>query len=91
MARPRFIAENVTEVPWSGLKGFLCHEYDDHGNHRLSHNGRLGDWVCYSGIAVLLIEDRKFRAYTDYHSSCDEIEEVMAVLPRTLSDIFRKE
>jgi len=91
MPRPRFIAEDATSVPWAGLKGELCHEFDAYGNHRLTFNGRLGDWACYAGIAVLKIGDRTFRAYTDYHAMCDEIEEIIAVLPRSLVDIYNKE
>jgi hypothetical protein len=85
MARPRFVRGTPTSVPWTGLKGELCHEYDQHGNHRITHNGRLGDWVSFAEAAIFSIDGRNFRAYTDYHVFFNEIEEVIAVLPRTFS------
>lgn len=88
MARPRFVAGPATSAPWSGLKGEIIHEYDEWGSHRLTHNGRGGDWVNWVDVATLKIGDRNFRAYTDYWSALNEIEEIIAVLPRTLSELY---
>lgn len=88
MARPRFVAGPATSAPWNGLKGEIIHEYDEWGSHRLTHNGRGGDWANFADHCVLKIADRTFKAYTDYHSDSNEIEEVIAVLPRTLSELY---
>jgi hypothetical protein len=88
MPRPRFVRGTPTSVPWTGLKGELCHEYDEHGNHRITLNGRVGDWVCFASVATFSWNGRNFRAYTDYHPFFNEIEEVIAVLPRKFSQCY---
>lgn len=92
MGRPRFIATEVTKVPWVNLSGDLCHEYDGRGNHRITLNGALGDWVCFASIATYKVGDRLFAASTDYWAgTLPEIFEVQTILPRSLSDAYREE
>lgn len=88
MGRPRFVSGECTEVPWAGLTGTLCHEYDERGNHRITHNGRLGDWARFAEPALYKLKDRTFIAFTDYYSHMNEIIEIIAVLPRTLADCY---
>lgn len=91
MGKPRFIAGVYNSVPWVGLQGEISHEYDEWGSHRLVHAGRGGDWANWTDIATLKIKDRLFRGYSDFWSEVNEIEEVIAVAPRGLSDLYRED
>lgn len=86
MGRPRFVAGEATRVPWAGIEGEICHEYDGWGNHRITHKGALGRWAEWGEPATYMIGDRLFRAYTDHFRWINEIEEIIAVLPRTFSN-----
>lgn len=101
MGRPRFVASEVTKAPWLNIKGELCHEYDESGNHRITLNGAMGDWASYGDIALLRLEkgkyvqfggDRLFGATTDYYGGVlDELFEIQVIVPRSLSDVYRGE
>lgn len=91
MGKPRFIPGEYTKAPWAGLQGPLIHEYDEWGSHRLTHNGIGGQWANWGNVATFKIKDRLFRAYTDYEDGLNEIEEVIAVLPRSLYDLYQEE
>jgi hypothetical protein len=95
MGRPRFQDGEATKVPWV-LKGKtieLIHVFDEWGSHRLTLNGRLGDWARYTDIAYLKVDDRLFGATTDYHTGVidpGEVFEVQTILPRTLGEVYGK-
>lgn len=101
MARPRFIAGEATKAPWPNVKGELCHEYDDRGNHRITLNGAAGDWVSFGDIATLRLKDGKyvefggdrlFGATTDsYQGVLDELFEIQVIVPRSLRDVYRED
>lgn len=93
MARPRFQAGIVASVVWLKIDGMIEHEYDEHGNHRITIKGAVGEWADFADIATFKTkDDRLFAATTDYWmSDLPEIFEMQAVLPRTLVDVYRKE
>ena len=92
MGRPKFLPGETTSAPWVNIKGDICHEYDYHGQHRLTHNGASGDWVSYSDVATHKIGDRLFAATTDYwDNQLPEIFEIQTVVPRSLRDVYREE
>jgi hypothetical protein len=93
MGRPRFIAGEATKAPWLNIKGELCHEYDEYGNHRITLNGVLGEWADFGDIATFKTkDDRLFGATTDHWmNDLPEIFEIQPVVPRSLTDVYRKD
>lgn len=82
MGRPRFQAGVVSQTPWINIKGEIEHEYDEDGNHRLCHNGRVGDWVTYADVAVLKIGELKFGASTDFHFHLPDVFEIRPIMEK---------
>src|SRR5262245_54271411 len=62
----------VGDVSFSNLAYNVVHEYDDHGNHRIttwssSLQKHEGSWVGYQGLAELEVLGRRFMATTDFY------------------------
>ena len=90
--RSRFIVGEETSAPWVGLKGNLIHEYTHRGWHRLTYNGKSGDWVDYANVATIKLDDRFFGATTDYwNSELPEIFEIQTIVPRSLLNMYSED
>jgi hypothetical protein len=87
VVEPKFRAGTYTTAPWVGLDAELEHEYDEHGNHRLTFKGRVGVWAAFAAVCSITIkdqagEDRTFCATTNYYWPEPEIFEKVVIVPR---------
>jgi hypothetical protein len=87
VAEPKFRAGTYTTAPWVGLDAELEHEYDEHGNHRLTYKGRVGAWVSFSEVCSVSVadqagEERMFCATTKFYWPEAEIYEKVVIVPR---------